>query len=87
MTFFFFDGRDSNPGHCIYYAMFIPTELNSRGQISDDLYMLTKVLWKKFIQAEYLERDIDNYLLIYNYNDNDHKECKNSVVYFMRKSL
>ena len=32
-TFFFGGGRDSNPGPCIYYALSIPTELSSWGQI------------------------------------------------------
>jgi len=30
--FFFCGGRDSNPGLCIYYPLFLPTELSSRGQ-------------------------------------------------------
>jgi hypothetical protein len=42
---------------------------------------------EKVYTSRVFGRDIDNYLLIYNYNDNDHKESKNSVVYFMRKSL
>ena len=29
---FFCGGRGLNPGHCIYYALSIPTELSSRGQ-------------------------------------------------------
>jgi len=31
MVGFFFGGQDSNPKPCIYYALFIPAELSSRG--------------------------------------------------------
>ena len=30
---FFGGGQDSNPGPCLFYALFIPTELSSRGHV------------------------------------------------------
>jgi len=33
IEFFFGDGRDSNPRPYTYYALSIPTELSSRGQL------------------------------------------------------
>jgi len=38
-SFFFCVGRNSNLEPCIYYALFIPTELSSRWQLKNSLQM------------------------------------------------
>jgi len=40
----FCGGRGSNPGPCIYYALSVPTEISSRGQVQCNLNVVLAIL-------------------------------------------